>query len=353
MSELLIISAEQFGYHTDSFKYCQHLKDRYKITYFSFDKGLDKILMPQVKTIYIPWKGTKIYRSFRFFFKALRSIVLCKGVIFIIYFNGLSLLHFFTPWKKKILDIRTLSVSPNKKRRKIEDFFLRVTAKSFPFISVVSLGIRDKLNLSLNKTYLLPLGADRISHKQKKYDSLHLLYVGTLNGRSILDTVIGFNEFYQSNSTSIKLSYDIVGEGEDKEKIKHYIENHSLSNMVKLHGYIHHKDMVPFFDRCNIGVSYIPMTDYYENQPATKTFEYIFSGLYTIATATYSNKEVVSSVNGLLINDNFMDFAGALHKIVEIYPSLDYDCISNSLSQYEWKNIVDMYLSPLLEIAER
>lgn len=350
MNEFLIISNEQFGYHTDSFKYCQYLKDKYRITYLSFDKGLDKILMPGVTTIYVPWRGIKIYRSFRFFFRALRSIILNKGVVFIIYFNGLSLLHFFTPWKKKILDIRTLSVSPDKEKRKREDSLLRITAKYFPYISVVSYGIRDKLNLSINKTYLLPLGADKISHKQKKYDSLHLLYVGTLNGRSILDTVKGFNEFHQSNS-SIPVSYDIIGEGDEKNKIEEYIKDYNLSEIVKLHGYIHHKNIIPFFDKCNIGVSYIPMTEYYENQPATKTFEYIFSGLYTIATATYSNKQVVTPVNGILINDTPADFARALCQIVEIHSSLDYDCISSSLSQYEWKSVVDVYLSPLLEIA--
>lgn len=39
---------------------------------------------------------------------------------------------------------------------------------------------------------------------------------------------------------------------------------------------------------------YVPITDYYEYQPPTKTFEYVLSGLLCLATATSSNKEVIT-----------------------------------------------------------
>ena len=30
-TELLIVSNEQYGYHIDSYKYCQYLKDKYEL----------------------------------------------------------------------------------------------------------------------------------------------------------------------------------------------------------------------------------------------------------------------------------------------------------------------------------
>jgi nucleoside-diphosphate-sugar epimerase len=59
-----------------------------------------------------------------------------------------------------------------------------------------------------------------------------------------------------------------------------------------------------YFDIHNIGVSYIPMLKCFDNQPPTKTFEYLLSGMPVIATATNANKDIINDVNGVLINDN-------------------------------------------------
>jgi len=42
---------------------------------------------------------------------------------------------------------------------------------------------------------------------------------------------------------------------------------------------------------------------YYDCQPATKTFEYILSGMVCIATSTYENKKLINNINGVLCND--------------------------------------------------
>jgi hypothetical protein len=40
--QLLIVSFEQFGYHTDSYEYCRYLGDRFRITYLCPDQGLPR-----------------------------------------------------------------------------------------------------------------------------------------------------------------------------------------------------------------------------------------------------------------------------------------------------------------------
>lgn len=347
MTDLLIISNEQFGYHTDSFKYCQYLKDQYSITYLCFFKGLEKIYMEDVLVVYVPWEGSKFVRSLLFIYKSLNSIWKCKGVTFIVYFNGFSIFRLLMPWKNMILDIRTLSVAKNKRQREWENLFLKISAKSFSYVTFISEGVKNQLDLTSGKAYILPLGADTISTKEKLFDSLRLLYVGTLNGRNILDTVKGFNQFYLASSTK-DMSYDIVGDGEEKKEIEEYIRVNNLSDIIRLHGYLYHTKLVPLFDKCNIGVSYVPLTNYYDDQPVTKTFEYVFSGLYTIATDTKSNREVITSSNGILIQDTSESFVSALKQTQIQLPYLDSKRISVSLSQYKWSNIVDMYLSPVL-----
>lgn len=90
------------------------------------------------------------------------------------------------------------------------------------------------------------------------------------------------------------------------------------------------------------------MTDYYDAQPPTKTFEYILSGLYTVATATTSNKELITTENGLLIHDSATEFANALSTIWHTHTKLNEQRIRQSLNLYSWKNIVNGILKPIL-----
>lgn len=65
---------------------------------------------------------------------------------------------------------------------------------------------------------------------------------------------------------------------------------------------LENKDLEPYFEQANVGISFVPMTDHYDAQPATKTFEYSNSGLYVLGTATTENKKSIDN-NGVLIQD--------------------------------------------------
>ena len=83
------------------------------------------------------------------------------------------------------------------------------------------------------------------------------------------------------------------------------------------------------------------MTDYYENQPPTKTFEYAFSGMFTIATRTQANQEIITPQNGLLIGDNSDDFAQSLDVIWKNRDDINSIIIRKSVENYSWENIVN------------
>ena len=108
-------------------------------------------------------------------------------------------------------------------------------------------------------------------------------------------------------------------------------------------------ELKEFFDHSNVGVSFVPMTPMYNYQPPTKTFEYINSGLFCIATQTFANSEVITSTNGILIPDNAENFCNALQKFIQNKEKISDKEIRNTGQAYLWKNIVEQQLLPALK----
>jgi hypothetical protein len=104
-----------------------------------------------------------------------------------------------------------------------------------------------------------------------------------------------------------------------------------------------------FFDQCNIGVSYVPIIDYYDCQPLTKTFKYLLSGMRVIATNTSENENVIGPTNGVLIGDAPEAFCVVLKVIYEKRNLFDSAEIRRRASGYTWEGIVRKNLLPYLE----
>ena len=354
MKKILIISKEQFGYHTDIYKWCEFLKDSYEIHVITFNSKKKKIQLEGVKVHYVPSFGSRTIRGAFYIFYCISKLIFFHGIIIICYFKEAWILKKIFPSKKMVLDIRTLDISKEKAKREHEDNIIKKTAKLFDYVTVISDGIRQKINLSNNKSSILPLGGDLVLQKPKSFDVLKLLYVGTFNNRDIDKTIKGI-AILKKNRPEIEITYDIIGDGYNGElnKYKELVTNLGLDNNIHLHGYIAHHELKVFLDKCNIGVSFIPMTDYFEYQPATKSFEYILSGLFTIATSTYCNKEIITEANGILIQDTPEDFAKGLIKIYEMRNNIKYELIQNSLLRFQWNTIINDIMKPILLKIEK
>jgi len=241
-----------------------------------------------------------------------------------------------------ILDFRTGSVSGSRRKRTLTNGLMRFEALFFKRITIISESLTTKLKLNPRKVFILPLGANILSSKNKTFYSIKLFYIGTLEGRRIHETVLGLKLFIESNhSANLKVSYDIVGNGsaEDINKLKKTIEITGLQKVVIFHGKKLHSELQHCFDYCNIGVSYIPITDYYDCQPPTKTFEYVNAGMVCIATETQENKKLITTENGLLCRDNPESFCKALTIVSRNLADWDSKLIRSTLSQYNWINI--------------
>lgn len=351
--KILFIYPNQFGYHTDSYKYCEYLKDSFDIIYFCFDQGLERIYLPEINVVYMPFKIGKIKRLIHFYYHIINYTKKAEiDIIFTIQFKFCFLIGLFAKTKTKILDFRSGDLSTYTLYRNLKNIFLWLDSLFFPHITVISEGLRVLLHLHKTKTFILPLGGDILSTQSHSFERLDLLYVGSFNSRNIHETIEGIALFLAKHEEySPLISYTIIGFGNDNDerKIKKTIDLWGLKEVVHFVGRKKYTELAAYFDACNIGISYVPKRPYYEYQPVTKTFEYTNSGLFTIATNTYENRKVINEQNGILCNDNPEEFSEALEHICRIKNKIDEIEIRSSLKNFRWVKIINSTLNPYLK----
>ena len=253
---------------------------------------------------------------------------------------------------KLILRLYTTSVSKSKYRRFIWDMYKKCVCKLYNIYFIPT--ENDKKAFHLNKrkiSYVIPSPLEPISITKKEFKEIKLFYIGTLHNRNVEDTVKGLALFLKSNINNNIVSYDIVGKGhkEDEEKLISTIINNNLEDIVHYHGFLNDEEVIPFFDNCNIGVAYVPITDYYTNVLVTKLFEYLQSGLAAIATKTNENKKVINDINGVLIEDSPEGFAKGLEKITMNLDKYSSEAIADTVKEYTVEYYVKNHLLNILE----
>jgi glycosyltransferase involved in cell wall biosynthesis len=351
IKKLLIINQEQFGHHSDTYYYCKYLKDDFNIVYIGWDHGLPAIEMNGVQVVYVSRKGNIFVRTMRFLRHALAQINDKRAIVFIKYFKGVSqALRLLRPKHCFVLDIRTGSVHKNMLARRFHDALLKFETLFFRHVTVISQSLAEKLGIA-HKAHILPLGADVISSTHKTFDSLCLLYVGTLCNRKIDISIRGFKQYYDEFKDQIPISFTIIGSGPDNEEqnLRKLAAKYGLKESVNIAGAIPHPQLKPWFDAANVGIAYVPLADYYDCQPVTKTFEYLLSGMPVIATHTSKHREVIEFGNGVLIGETAEDFYSGLKGIFEKRHLFDSAKIRNKAIGYTWKNIVRKNLNAYLE----
>lgn len=340
---LLILSQSQFGSHIDTYFRCKYLRHRYNVIIICWDYSIPKQSMTDVKTLYISRDGNIITRNLRYIYAAFTWLKNNPCDICVIkYFRGCSFIKLLFPRLSFVFDVRTGSVSKHYIFRKIYDNFLTFESYFFQHVTAISDSLSKKLNLT-NKTEIIPLGSEPISTINKSFDSLHLLYVGTLSRRDIDKTLMAFSKFYDNYKNDISMSYTIIGDGPNGEIdfLKDIVEKFSLSSVVNIAGRIPFTDLGTYFDSHNIGVSFVPITDYFDAQPVTKNFDYLLSGMPVIATATSENKKVITESNGVLVGDSIDSFYEGMQTIWDNIKCYNSEQIADHSSQYTWENIVN------------
>lgn len=347
---LLIVNPKQFGYHLDTYYYCKWASRDFQITYQGFDAGKPRVGLDRITVRYVPREGALLVRYLRFLAFCVAACREGDDVIFIKYFPGCSLLRLLHPRHRMILDIRSASTASNPVKRRWLNRLLRWESLCFRHVTIISQSLADKLGYASDNVHILPLGADPVDTSDKEFASLRLLYVGTLSGRRIEDTILGFHRFYSDVARTSDVSYEIIGDGDNGEldRLRALVKELGLDRVVSLPGYIHRRELAPHYEKCNIGVSYVPINDVYDCQPPTKTFEYLSAGMPVLATRTRGNAAVITERNGLLIDDTPQAFHEGLKKLMSNAREYRSDEIRRDTLRHSWQTIVQSNLIPYI-----
>ncbi|SER72866.1 Glycosyltransferase involved in cell wall bisynthesis [Nitrosomonas sp. Nm51] len=341
--KLLIIDRNQFGYHSDTYYYCKYLRDDFCVSYLCFDEDKNPLTLDRVTQVYVKQKKRLLLKWY-LFFSAAYGLIKKENFDFVHvnYFKGCALLHLFVPNRRMMVDVRTASVLTQPWKRVLFNLLLKMEVRLFYNIGVISAGLARRLSLP-PRHIITPLGSDIFSRTVKPQNALKFLYVGTFYNRNLHKTILGFHKFYRIYSQRIKTSYTIVGDGPSNElkKLKELVRNLGISDQVHFTGWIPQDKIQPFFDSHNVGISYIPITAYYNFQPPTKTYEYLLSGMPVIATNTHENGIVVNADNGVLIQDTPDAVFEGMQSIYSKLGRFDSRKIRSQASKYyTWENIV-------------
>ena len=351
---LLILCRNQFGQHIDTYQYCKHLRERFNITYLCWDYGKKKQTMERVEIISVPRKGNIIFRNLRYIQESVRQLQKKQyDICFIKYFRGCSLLKLLFYKQLFVFDIRTSGIFKNRFIKNAYDVFMRFESRFFSHCTIISQSLAKQLGLT-DRSTVLPLGSEIIADNKKKFEVMNLLYVGTFINRELEKTIVGFNKFFNKFHQKIPLSYTIIGDGNrgDGDKLKKLVRQLGLGEKIFFPGRIPFDELTPYFETHNIGVSFVPMTPYFDAQPVTKTFDYLLSGMPVIATATSENRLVVNKKNGVLIADSPDSFKKGLEEIYKQRHTYNSDYIVESSRKFSRKKIISEfgdYLENLLQ----
>jgi len=348
---LLVAGRDQFGYMTDSYQHVFHLRDTFALTYLGWESELPPITLERVNIAHFSGTGNKLVRYVAFLLRVLAEIR--RGdydLVMLYYFPGVGIFPGLAPGRTYVLDIRSGYVRNSEILRWFFNRWTLLDSLMFRHVTIISDSLREFLHISKKKAHVLPLGATVPEVAPKRFESMRLLYVGSLELRHIHRTVEGFGRFFRDGGADVKPTYDIVGFGlpGDEQALRAAIAQSGCPEAIRFHGRVPYTELGPFFERNNIGIAFVPLVDYYHCQPPTKLFEYLLAGMAVLATSTFENVRIMADHTGVLIEDTA---EAVYHGLVTMSRNLQrYDsrAIRASVEDYTWNRIVGKNLRPYL-----
>lgn len=365
MKNILVIPKSQFGYHTDYFMMIEYLAFRgIKVDVICYDFEEKKVNHNENVLIkYIKRSKVKLFNILFYYLEIVRLIIKNKYDCIIIsssleFGEFLPLLfRKYTNKSKWLLDIRTGSVNKNQKTREKYNKKLEKKVAFFDHTTIISELLATKLNIK--NYYLLPLGARRLVQVQDKKinkKKINYLYIGTFENRNLEIFIKAFDQYCTIVKNNIEVKLDIVGFAETYETelvILSSIQTAKNNENIIFHGRKNHDELIDLLQEATVGISYIPITDFFNVQPPTKTYEYLINGIVCFATKTEANKGIINYKNGVLVHDQYDEILKGLLKLNEKIENFDPKEISETVFENTWENIEANFFRFLIEITEK
>jgi len=348
-----LLTRNQFGYQTDYFNYAKYLCKSELVVRVSFvciDAGLPKIESSNVDVNYVAdTSSSKLIRFGKLIFAGYRSLKLGHTLV-VKYFPGVSLLRLSSNRKNIVLDLRTMSVSPNSLRRFIQDLLCKVEISGFQRITVISKQVAQKL--SLKDWHPLPLGANppeigSFSETMSQSRIPILVYAGTLDGRDLTTLIKGFEKACSQSEVRLR----VIGSGKSLDSLVALVSELGITDRVEFLGHVPHgEEFSKLLLSSSIGIVHVPPTTYYSGQPSTKLYEYWAHGLPVLCSNYPAGADEVQIGTGLVYDFTENDLAANIVAALKQVDSFDYAKIRELAEARTWEKVVESYILPILDI---
>lgn len=309
------------------------------------------LFSPFINLIYIYFKNTKIiYKS--------KSDLIWIGTTSGYHTSLLFIYRLLFRKRKIFIQLFTPNVNKSRVKRYLNNTVLKMNLKFFNYIGS---GTNDNViiyKIPKYKLIELEVGYPDYGFSLRAFKNLNLIYLGTINNRELFKTVEGLNMFLKRNkdfltNKMINVTYDIIGGGssDDIKMIKNAIIRQNLSNIIKYHGYLEEVDVKKLLKKANVGVAYLPKTNYFNNLSSTKIVEYFLTGMPVLSVDTKFAKKVVNNKSGILCTDSSEGFAIGLEEILMKLNNYDSKEIRNMYEEYTINKVIEQnYIPQLLQI---
>jgi glycosyltransferase involved in cell wall biosynthesis len=347
--KILIYNRTQFGYHIDTYKYVEELGDEIQFVYACIDQGRPKIDSSKAQIAYVTSnkvsKVKRIWHLFAFLIKERRNF----DAFFAVYHPGISIISPLLR-SRMILDIRSRNVSEFWLTFRIQNWILKLEAKTARHVTVVSKELAA--SLGLDEFTIIPVGVDNVSptalESKNEIPPLILTYLGSFEQRNIPLLVQGFSFACRKSSHQLKLFLAGTGPEEELDKIHRSIQEACCPKSIELTGYLNRGNIDLLLRRTHVGIVHIPADGRYDGQPSTKLFEYWSYGIPVIGSRYDYNEKYIDSNSGFLYEFDSQDLCKVILEMLESYHAFHAADIALKSKSHLWSAIVRNNLLPLL-----
>lgn len=349
-NNILFIHPGQFGYHTSTYYYCMYLSSGYTIDYLGLNEYLPNKEIESINYHHLRKTDSSFINRMMLIKYAYRLSSTFNYDFILINYSPLCFIFRLIFPSYLVVEIRSSYIFKNKYRRILYNTILSFEVRLFKSITTISTGITEYLHLPA-RTVIIPLGGQNTPIALKSFDSIKMLYVGTFVNRNIINTIKAFSIFYRKYGDDIDIDYKIIGFGSknDIEQIIETIEMEEMEKHIFYLGTVRQPELLVHFESQNVGISYIPLTSYYDFQPPTKTFEYLLSGMVVLGTSTSEHRAIINSTNGILTGETVQEVFSGMVEIYKNRRSYSSQHIRKQSQAYTWETIVKNKLIPYIE----
>ena len=174
---------------------------------------------------------------------------------------------------------------------------------------------------------------------KSKNSNFTFISIGKLDHRKgFLELLIAFEKLYKQNNN---LKLVIIGEGDLKDVMKSYIQQHDLTNNVFIYNWMKKNEIIEQLDMSHVLISASEMETF-----GLTIVEALLRGLPVIATKSGGPLELINKNNGLLVELQSKEIGlySAMLNLMTNYQTYNFDQIkSDAIKKFNNQKVIDEY----------